>query len=103
MNICERLNASRDCLLETFGGVGLTQIHGGLHGCQHVLGPVLSLASEDGDLRVASFALRNIARDLRRTDNDAFGIFHRRYRERNIEQAAVLALTDRFIMVDPIA
>ena len=48
-------------------------MHGRLHGCQHVLGAMLGLASENGDLRLATLALGNVAGDFRCADDLAVG------------------------------
>ena len=57
MDICERLDASLDGLLETFGRVGLRQMHSRLNSRQHVLGSVLGLARENSDLRLVPLLL----------------------------------------------
>ena len=100
MDVRERLDASLDCLLETLGRVGLREMHRRLHGRQHVLGPVLGLASENGDLRLATLALGNVAGDFRRADDFAFRILDRRNGQRNIDPASVLAHTNGFIVLD---
>ena len=78
VDVRERLNASLDCLLETLGRVGLREMYRRLHGRQHVLGPMFGLASENGDLRLATLALGNVAGDFRRADDFAFRILDRR-------------------------
>jgi hypothetical protein len=103
MNVRERLDAALDCVLEAFGRVGLRKMHGGLHGRQHVLGSMLGLAGENGDLRLALFARRDVAGNFRCADDFALGILDGRDGQRNLDRTAVLASANGFIMLDALA
>src|SRR5262245_51544444 len=75
-------------------------MHRRLYSRQHVLGPVFGLTGEDGDLRFAPFALGDIAGNFRRADDFAVKILNGRNRQRNVDQASVLALANSLIMLD---
>src|SRR5262245_57882418 len=69
------------------------------HVRQHVLGPVLGLASEQVNLCLAPLTLGNVSGDFRCTDDFAATILDGGDRQGNIDQAFVLALTNGFIVV----
>ena len=50
--------------------------------------------------RFGDLPRRDVARDFRGADNDAFCIPHRRDRQRNVDQRAVLAPPHGFIVID---
>jgi len=70
-SICARASG----VLEPLGRIGLAQMHGRLHGRQYVLGPMLGLASEHCDLRLAPLALGDVAADFRRADDFTLSVF----------------------------
>jgi hypothetical protein len=61
---------------------------------------MLGFASEHGNMPVDPLSLRNVSGDLCSTDYLASGVFDGRDRQRNINQAAILAATNGLIMVD---
>src|SRR6516165_10662924 len=103
MNIRQRLDASFDCLLQTFSGFGPRKIYGCLYVGQQVLASVLSFTREDRNLILSAFLLRNIPGDFRCADDLAIIIFDGRDGQRNDDQAAVLALTKRLKMFYPLS
>ena len=70
-----------------------------------ILGAVgsLRLLKQQGALGLDSFAVGDVARDLRCTDDPAGGIADRRDGEGNGQPCAVLSLSDRLEMVDDLA
>ena len=63
----------------------------------------LRLLKQQGALGLDSFAVGDVARDLRCTDDPAGGIADRRDGEGNGQPCAVLSLSDRLEMVDDLA
>src|SRR6476620_6928630 len=100
MDIGKRLNASLNCPFQTVGCFGLRKPHSCLHGREQVLTSVLRFPSQRRDLLLASLLLRNIPRDLRSSNNLAFRISDGRDGQRNDDQASVLALPNRLVMID---
>ena len=74
VDVRERLDASLYCVLEAFGRVGMGKMHCRLHGGQHIPGSVLGFAGENGDLRLAAFALRYVLEAVDGTDNVSIAI-----------------------------
>jgi hypothetical protein len=60
MDLCQRINAPFDQLLEIVRRLRMRKPHGRLHGRQDVLCSMLGFAREIDDLSLASFALRYI-------------------------------------------
>ena len=71
MDVCESLYASLDCVFELFGRVGFRETDGRLYGRQHILGPMLGLASETGNMLFATLALGYVAGNFRCADDFA--------------------------------
>src|SRR4029077_20277936 len=74
VDVRERLDASLYCVLEAFGRVGMGKMHCRLHGGQHIPGSVLGFAGENGDLRLAAFALRYVLEAVDGADNVSIAI-----------------------------
>src|SRR5882757_1224249 len=71
MDVCECPDASLDGVFELAGCVGFREAHGRLYDCQHILGPMLGLPSETGNMLLAALALGYIAGNFRCADDFA--------------------------------
>src|SRR6185369_3668284 len=103
MHVREGLNASLDRRFEIIWGIALRQTHGGLHQRQEVLGTVVNLAREESNMLFLLLSLGDVTSDLRCTDYPAIATLHRRNRQRNRNQASILAPANRFVVFDALA
>jgi hypothetical protein len=78
-------------------------MHGRLHERQQVLGAVVYFARKQLDQLLPALSLGDVARDFRRADDPAIGVLDRRNRERDVDQAAVLAPANGFVVIDALA
>ena len=69
------------------------------NGGEQVLQPALALAQ----LGLELLAIRNVARDLRSTDDPSRFVEHGRDRKRDVDETAVLAPADGLEVIDPLA
>jgi hypothetical protein len=60
----QRLDAAGDGILQSSGGIGLSQADGCLHRRQQILGTMLRFPGQHDDLSVAPLALGDVARCL---------------------------------------
>ena len=70
---------------------------------EQVFHAVIHLLDEEILSLLRASALGNVAGDFRGADGPAFSIFDWRHRERNLDQAAVFALANRFVILDALA
>jgi hypothetical protein len=103
MDICEGLNTSLDCFLETIGRVGLRETHHRLHIRQQIFSSVFCLPIENRNLRFDPLPVSNVAGNLRSAEDSPFGAHDRRDGQRNIDQPSVLALANGLIMLNALA
>src|SRR2546429_6599019 len=75
MDLCERINAPFDQVLEIIRGAGLRKTYRRLHGGQDVLCAMLRLAREIDDLRLAPFVLSYVTSDFLCADDFALSVF----------------------------
>jgi hypothetical protein len=101
MDIRERPDASFDYTFEAAKRFRLRKINGGLDARQDILGSILGFAREYCDTLVAPLSLRYVPGNFLRTYDRAFSVFDRRDCQRNVDQTAILALGNGFVMADP--
>src|SRR5579871_3841907 len=101
----ERLNAPAEGGGEIVGVFGVSQglVRDRLHRRERVLDPVAEFLKEKRLHFLRALLLGDVASHLRSTDDGAGGIAERRYRQRNIEPAAVLGDAYRLVMSDAFA
>ena len=100
MHIGKRLNATFNRTFESLNRFGSRKIYGRLNSCKDILGSVLGFPSKHSDVLVVALSLRDVSGDFRRSYNLALSICDRRDRQRNINQAPILAVPDSFVMMD---
>jgi hypothetical protein len=84
VNIRERLDATFDCALKPLKGVRVREMHRRLDGRQDVLGSMFGLSREDGDVRLTSLPLADVAGNFGCANDLAAKISYRRNRKRDV-------------------
>src|SRR5262245_46079186 len=100
MDIRKRTDASVDCILQAPRGVGLRKPDHRLNNRQYIPGSMLGLANQGNNQCFASFALADVSGNFRGTNDFSRRTLDGRNRQRNIDEAPVLAATNSFIMVN---